>query len=135
MNNVQIVSKHPSVEDYCQLRRACGWPVPDTQVCQRALAGSLAGFVAVLDGRTIGMGRIVGDGSLINYIQDLIVLPEYQGKGIGKAIMDAMMAFLGAQAAAGSDVALISAPKAIGFYQRYGFAACTADKPAMRRKI
>jgi len=33
------------------------------------------------------MGRIVGDGVTICYIQDVIVLPEYQGKGIGKAII------------------------------------------------
>ena len=30
------------------------------------------------DDKPIGMGRIVGDGAVIRYIQDLIIIPEYQ---------------------------------------------------------
>ncbi|MFR4337011.1 MAG: hypothetical protein ACLT33_02075 [Lachnospira pectinoschiza] len=36
-------------------------------------------FTVFDDDKPIGMGRVVGDKAVINYIQDLIVIPEYQG--------------------------------------------------------
>ena len=61
----------------------------------------------------IGIGRIIGDGALYFYIQDLIVLPSYQQQGIGKFIMQQLLehtskktlptqAFIGLMAAAGT---------------------------------
>ena len=38
-------------------------------------------------GEVIAMGRIVGDGAIYFYIQDLVVSPDVQGQGIGTAIM------------------------------------------------
>ena len=35
----------------------------------------------------LGVIRVVGDGSSIMYIQDILILPEYQHKGIGSALM------------------------------------------------
>ena len=135
MGSTEIIIERPKVEDYCRLRQACGWPVPATPVCERALNNSLMGAIAVKEGQTIGMGRVVGDGVLWNYIQDLIVLPAYQRQGIGRLLLNAMMARLAQEAAPGSDVALISAPQAIRFYETHGFAMCSPDKPGMRRKL
>lgn len=38
--------------------------------------------------RVIGMGRLVGDGLVIMNIQDLIVRPEYHGKGVGSELIN-----------------------------------------------
>lgn len=35
---------------------------------------------AYLDGKPVGMGRVIGDGAVISYIQDLVVIPEAQKK-------------------------------------------------------
>jgi GNAT superfamily N-acetyltransferase len=35
----------------------------------------------------VGLIRTVGDGQTIVYIQDILVLPSYQNKGIGKALL------------------------------------------------
>ncbi len=40
------------------------------------------------------MGRVVGDGAVYFYIQDIVVHPEHQGKGIGENIMSALMTYL-----------------------------------------
>ena len=135
MADVEIVHRQTAVADFRLLRESCGWPVPGEAACAKALANSLFHAIAVIDGQTVGMGRVVGDGSLINYIQDLIVLPAYQSKGIGKLLMDALMAYLTETADPGSTVGLISATGAIEFYRQYGFYPCPPDVPTMRREL
>ena len=46
----------------------------------------------------VGMGRIVGDGAIYFYIQDVAVKPEHQGRGVGRQIMEHLLAYLQAQA-------------------------------------
>lgn len=135
MENIEIHIRKPTVENYCRLRAACGWPVPAAAACETALRNSIFGVVAMLNGETIGMGRVVGDASLWNYVQDVIVLPEYQRRGLGKRLMETIMAELARTATPGSDVALISAPGMTVFYELFGFFVCQPGKPAMRRKL
>lgn len=48
--------------------------------------------LAAYDGeRLSGIIRVVGDGATIVYVQDLLVLPEYQRKGIGSALLKAVL--------------------------------------------
>ena len=68
---------------YLSLREAVGWKALTEEQAQKALQNSLVTVLAIDDGKPVGMGRIVGDGAVICYIQDLIVIPEYQGKGLG----------------------------------------------------
>ena len=54
----------------------------------QALEESVAGVVALDDdGRAIGMGRVVGDGAMYSYVQDVVVAPEYQRRGIGTEML------------------------------------------------
>ena len=50
--------------------------------------------MAYEDNEPVGMGRIVGDGAVICYIQDLIVVPEYQKKGMGHAIITKLIDYV-----------------------------------------
>ena len=52
------------------------------------------------------MGRLVGDGALIWYIQDVIVLPECQGLGIGKAIVVRLTDYARTHGLPGTNVAI-----------------------------
>jgi ribosomal protein S18 acetylase RimI-like enzyme len=79
----------------------------------------------------IGHGRVVGDGGLYFHIQDVIVLPEYQGHGVGRAMMDAIMAYLGRAAKASAFIGLTAAGGKAGFYRRYGFNERAGDAPGM----
>jgi ribosomal protein S18 acetylase RimI-like enzyme len=40
------------------------------------------------------MARIIGDEGLYYYIQDVIVVPECQGRGIGKKLMARVMEYI-----------------------------------------
>lgn len=53
----------------------------------RAFEKSLYIVGAFENDRLVGFARCVGDAEYILYVQDLIVKPEYQRKGIGKELM------------------------------------------------
>ena len=79
-----IEYRQPTVAEYMRLRNLVGWWEVDENSTGKALENSLFSVVAIEHGDVIGLGRIVGDGGLYFYIQDLIVHPEFQGKGLGK---------------------------------------------------
>ena len=54
---------------------------------ETALNNSYAKFVAYDGDKPVGMVRIIGDGGMSFYIKDYAVIPEYQSKGVGKALM------------------------------------------------
>lgn len=60
---------------------------------ERAVRNSLKTFVVYKDEEPVGMGRIVGDGAVVCYIQDLIVIPSAQGHRIGSRMIDRIIAY------------------------------------------
>ena len=83
-----------NVDAYLSLREQVGWIKLDINQAQKALDNSLA-VITVFDGdKAVGMGRIVGDQSVISYIQDLIIIPEYQGKSIGSQLLNRLIAIV-----------------------------------------
>lgn len=80
------------------------------------------------------MGRIVGDGHVYFYVQDVIVVPEYQQAGLGKSIVERLMQFLdrAAPAKSGAFLGLMTEPHLTRFYDRFGFETYPVNVPAMR---
>jgi ribosomal protein S18 acetylase RimI-like enzyme len=74
------------------------------------------------------MARVIGDGGLTYYIQDVIVLPACQRQGLGTRLMDAVMAYLCANAHPGSVIGLMAAHGKEPFYQKYGFVARPTER-------
>ena len=71
------------------LRRSVGWKSLSDRQVQAALQGCKA-MVTAWDtetGEVVGMGRLVGDELVIMNIQDLIVRPDYHGRGIGSQLI------------------------------------------------
>ncbi|MGZ4136175.1 MAG: GNAT family N-acetyltransferase [Actinomycetota bacterium] len=79
----------------------------------------------------MGVARVVGDGAVYFYIQDVIVEERLRGRGHGRALMDAVMAFIAREATPGAFVGLMAARDAAGFYERYGFEPRGDDRPGM----
>ena len=69
------------------------------------------------------MGRLVGDGVLYFYVQDVAVLPAYQGRGIGAALVDRLLQQVARLAPAQAFVGLFATAPAIPLYASRGFAA------------
>ncbi len=67
------------------------------------------------------MGRVVGDGAMYFYIQDIVVDPNYQNMGIGNILMEKIESYLAASAKQGSTISLLAAKDKENFYTKYGY--------------
>ena len=76
-------------EEILNLYRSVGWVnyVNQPEMLKNAYANSLKVFGAYENEKLLGIIRVVGDGYSIIFIQDIIVLPEYQRQGIGTALL------------------------------------------------
>lgn len=100
-----------------------------------ALKNSLFSVVAVEHDTVVGFGRIIGDGGLYFYIQDLIIHPEFQTKGLGKSLMKELMDYVTANAKSGAFVGLLAAKGLEKYYERFGFKARDEDALGMYQVI
>ncbi|KKC36692.1 hypothetical protein WH87_13740 [Devosia epidermidihirudinis] len=111
----------PSVADFCRLRVTAGLSPKSEEAASRGLPNTYFAVVAHVDGRAIGMGRIIGDGGTAFQITDIAVEPEFQGQGIGKAIVSRLVDHLQQTAPKGAYVSLIADGDAQHLYAKFGF--------------
>jgi GNAT superfamily N-acetyltransferase len=64
----------------------------------------------------VGMARAISDGEYVAGLFDLVVLPEYQGRGVGMAILEAVHERLPVNV-----ILLYAVPGKEPFYQKYGY--------------
>ncbi len=121
LHEYTVIEHIPALEEYQALRTAVGWGEADEEAIAMSMRNSLY-WVCAFDGQAIiGCGRVVGDGGLCFYVQDLIVLPAYQGRGLGRRLMDKIMEYARANARRGGFIGLMAARGAEDFYLKYGF--------------
>ena len=121
MVEVLVVEQLPSAAQYNRLRAAVGWGVYEEGVIEQSLPNTLYSLCAFVDGDLVGMARIIGDGGMVYYIQDVIVLPAYQRQGIGAQMMDRVMDYICAHASHNTIIGLMAAWGKEPFYEKYGF--------------
>lgn len=88
--NISYEENSLTAKQFLALRESVGWKGFEFQI-EKALESGLYNVLAKDDEQVVGMGRLVGDGIMYWYVQDVIVNPRYQGYGIGKAIMKRMI--------------------------------------------
>lgn len=129
----ELVDNVLKAEDFIRLKVATGFierPLPQVE---KALQNGLFNVSAICDGKVVGMGRLVGDGAMYWYLQEIIVLPEYQGKGIGKSIVNRLIEYIKDTAIPGTiiDVGLSAVEGKEPFYEKFGFSV----RPNGMRKL
>jgi GNAT superfamily N-acetyltransferase len=74
------------------LYEAVGWTsyTRDPATLTAALRGSSFVAVAVDGDRLVGLVRVISDDATISYVQDVLVHPEAQRRGVGAALMAAV---------------------------------------------
>ena len=111
----------PSVKDFLSLRDSAKMGERSIEGAKKGLGNEL--YCAVLylkeTDELIGMGRVVGDGGTVFHICDMVVKAEWQKKGGGTMIMDALMRFIEELNIADAYVNLIA--DVDGFYEKWGF--------------
>lgn len=120
---VELLENELSAEDFVRLKVATGFMERPLEQVERALQNDLYHVAAVSDGKVIGMGRLVGDGAMYWYLQEIIVLPKYQGQGIGKRIVNKLLEHVRNTAIPGTgvEVGLTAVKGKEPFYEKFGF--------------
>jgi GNAT superfamily N-acetyltransferase len=123
-----LVERLPSAADYNLLRQTVGWGGYKQSEIETSLPRSLYGVCVYQDDTMVGMARVIGDGGLVFYIQDVIVVPAHQRRGIGRLMMDRAMAYIRAHAHQNSVIGLMAAKGKEPFYEAYGFTPRPNDR-------
>jgi GNAT superfamily N-acetyltransferase len=113
-------------DEVLDLYRANGWSAaeePDKLL--PALRNSHSLVTARLEGRLIGIGNAISDSFLVVYYPHLLVHPDYQSLGIGRAMMTKLLE----KYAAFHQQMLTADQKAIGFYKSMGFVQAGQTEP------
>jgi GNAT superfamily N-acetyltransferase len=134
---VRIAAEQPGQDEVLDLYASVGWTAytndPDRLV--RSLSGSHTVLTArAEDGALLGVARTVSDGETICYLQDLLVRPDAQRRGIGRQLVRELLrryrhcrSFVLSTDPAGSAEAATSHPfyRSLGFvpYEEQGLAA------------
>jgi GNAT superfamily N-acetyltransferase len=91
-------------------------PVDDTDLVAKMAAGANLVVTARAGGLLVGLARSVTDFAYCVYLSDLATDRDYQGRGIGKRLIEMTRDAAGMRA----NLILISAPGAMDFYRKVG---------------
>lgn len=130
--DARLVSRPPTAAEYRMLRQEVGWAEVDEEAAARGLGAAL--FSVCLEdagGEILGCARVVGDGGIYLYLQDVIVRPPYRHRGLGRRLMEAVMSFVASRAGENTFVGLMAAEGVVDFYRQYGFEPRPDGRPGM----
>jgi GNAT superfamily N-acetyltransferase len=133
--NLSFEARIPAAEDYFELFATTGWNDEyhlTAEELHAAISKSWHALSVYEGDRLVGFGRVVSDGVLHAMIYDLIVVPEYRGKGIGAEILQRLVETC--RDAGIRDVQLFAARGRREFYERRGFRARADEAPGMDYK-
>ena len=110
-------------EDYNTLREAAGWGQLLSEQAEQSLAGSAYVVSCYDDNKIVGSARVIWDRGYVSYLADVMVVPEYQGMGIGKKMVEMSLTFMKSQLKEGWKIkmVLVSAKGRETFYRQFGF--------------
>jgi GNAT superfamily N-acetyltransferase len=97
---------------------------------EKSLQNSLC--FALLDGeRQIGFGRVISDRATFAFLADVFVVPEYQGRGLGKWLVECILGHPDLQ---GLRRWILGTLDAHGLYERFGFTPLARPEAVMERR-
>lgn len=136
MDDLRLESLAPTLEDYLELRRGSGLTPKRPEQGAPALSNSWA-WRRITDatGRSVAMGRVVGDGGWYFLVADMATLPAYQRRGLGRRILVDLLAEIRAKAPAGAYVTLLADPPGQALYRSLGFTEPSTGSVTMHRLL
>ncbi len=80
----------PTTDELVSLYRSVGWTAyaADPSALHAAVEGSSFVVTARVDGTLTGLARGLSDDVSIFYLQDILVSPDHQGRGVGRALLE-----------------------------------------------
>ncbi|MGN0479707.1 MAG: GNAT family N-acetyltransferase [Hominenteromicrobium sp.] len=120
---IQFVEKIPMEWEYNALTEQVGWGTEPEHVVRTALENTIYSVCAYDGGRIVGYARLIGDRVLFAYIQDVMVVPDYQGQQIGSRLIEHVLEEVKRLKSVSPNLrTYLGASKGKeGFYEKFGF--------------
>lgn len=112
-----------TVEEFLDVIEAVGFKTYSKEQVQKALKNTMYMVKAIINEETVGIGRVVGDDSIVCCLSDICVKPEYQGQGIGLKIATELRHMIEADVKPGEKMQIELTPTAGNekFYEKAGY--------------
>ncbi|MFJ5143975.1 GNAT family N-acetyltransferase [Curtobacterium sp. NPDC088465] len=118
----RLVVGPPPLDDYLRLRRDSGLSPKDAAQGAGAIAGSWSAVHVVdTDGVPVAMGRTIGDGGWYFHIADIATDPDHQRRGLGRVVVEWLVADIRSRAPEGAYITLVGDPPGQRLYRSLGF--------------
>jgi ribosomal protein S18 acetylase RimI-like enzyme len=133
----RLIQAAPEVKEYLELRKRSGLTPRTREQAVAALLGSwfACHILHELTGQVVAMGRVLGDGGWYFHVVDMAVLPEHQRRGLGDAVLTALLHHVRDHAPAGAYVSLLADPPGRRLYARHGFTDTAPDSIGMALQL
>ena len=112
-----------STDEFIEMVKSVGWKEYTKEQVEKALRNTMYMVKATVDGKLAGMGRVVGDYSIVCMLSDICVKPEFQGIGVGLKITTELKRLIENGVKVGEKMQIELTPTAgnEGFYEKVGF--------------
>lgn len=112
-----------SPDEFIEMVTSVGWKTYSREQVEKALKNTMYMVKATVDGKLAGIGRVVGDSSIVCVLTDICVKPDFQGYGIGLKIINELKKLIEANVSEGEKLQIELTPTAgkEAFYQKAGF--------------
>ena len=109
--------------EFLEMVESVGWKTYTEEQIKKALDNTMYMIKVMVDDKLAGIGRVVGDNSIVCILSDVCVKPEYQGKGIGTIIVNRLRELIEENVGVGEKMQIELTPTAgnEAFYQKCGF--------------
>lgn len=110
-------------DEFLEMVESVGWKTYSKEQVKKALENTMYMVKATIDGKLAGIGRVVGDYSIVCILSDICVKPEFQGQGIGLKITSELKRLIENNVVDGEKMQIEITPTAgnEAFYKKAGF--------------
>ncbi len=110
-------------DEFLEMVESVGWKTYSKEQVNKALKNTMYMVKATVNGKLAGIGRVVGDYSIVCMLSDICVKPEFQGQGIGLKITSELKKLIENNVADGEKMQIELTPTAgnEAFYEKAGF--------------
>jgi len=123
-DKLRVITRPPTVTELSALATAVGWSVTHTPATYAVMMDSLvAGVVAeaMTTGEIVGCALLTGNAGSMYYVRDVVVHPDWQGKHVGSALMDALLKRADVLLPENTMITLITSEHMAPFYRQFDF--------------
>lgn len=135
--NVYVHEGSPTVDQARKLAQLVNWEPSANAAIEMQLKTAVYSVIAedLESHEIIGCAFLLGDNKTCYYVKDVIVHPQWQGKKIGRAMMQKIMDWLETNGAEDATVGLFTGEHLAPFYRQFGFTQACGMYRTVKRSV